>query len=184
MVVAVGVGAEVAAGVGGSDEAAVSLPSNASWSAASRPVSAGCGIEARSSDWNMSRTTMVADMMTSITSSDRVSSWLRSLSNRFSVRWHSFTSSSTLRKPAPPLMVWKPRKMSFSSFESSGRFSSSTSLLSTSESSSLASVRKSRSSSSMPAKSLIDVVLGRCGADQKPRLSSKSSTCSWSVSTP
>jgi hypothetical protein len=30
---------------------------------------------------------------------------LRSLSNRFSVRWHSATSSAAFRNPAPPLMV-------------------------------------------------------------------------------
>jgi hypothetical protein len=56
----------------------------------------------------------VAAMITSISSGVIFSSPLRSLSKRFSVRWQSVTSSVALRKPAPPLMVWKPRKISLS----------------------------------------------------------------------
>src|SRR5262245_25855117 len=52
-------------------------------------------------------------------------------------------------------MVWKPRKISFSSAPSSGRLSSSTSLTSTSFSSSPASLRKSCNRSSDSAKELM-----------------------------
>ena len=82
-----------------------SSPARASRSLSIRLGSAGAGWVPCSRLSNMSRTAAVENRITSITSGVISSSPLRSLSKRFSVRWHRETSSVALRKPAPPLMV-------------------------------------------------------------------------------
>ena len=130
-------------------------PSSAAFrlSSISAGAAAGCRLCCKAP--NILRTSAVAAKITSMSSALKVNSRLRSLSNKFSVRWHSVTSSLALRNPAPPLMVWKPLNISLSSLLSSGRFSKSINLLSTSDSISPASIKKSLNNSSMPAKSFI-----------------------------
>src|SRR5690606_16309684 len=96
---------------------------------------------------------------------------LRNMSNTFPETWQHSTSSLSCRKPAPPLTVWKPRKIALSRSMSSGRLSSSTSCSDSCSRISPASTRKScriSSSASTPiqcplkpktGKQIIDVVL-------------------------
>ncbi|MPN08939.1 hypothetical protein SDC9_156227 [bioreactor metagenome] len=160
-----------AAGAGSAAGAATGCsPDRAPCKAARTSGSAGCGCTICPNSPNISRTPLVAAMMTSINSGVSSSSPLRKRSKRFSVKWQSVTSSVAFRNPAPPLTVWNPRKISLRSPRSSGIFSRSTSLLSTSDNKSLASCRKSCSRSSIPLKSLIVPLLRirGCRASHRP----------------
>ena len=80
-------------------------PSRAKRKAPTTSAEAGRGCVACANSPNMFLTHCVAAMMVSIKSVVSFISPLRNLSNRFSVQWHSVTSSVAFRKPAPPLIV-------------------------------------------------------------------------------
>ena len=144
-----GSGSKASATGSGSDAPAGSARRD---NAASSSGVAGVGSE-RSRTWlNISLTVSSAWSTTSISSASTRRAPLRRMSNTFSAMWQHSTRAFSWRKPAPPLTVWKPRKMALSRSISSGRLSSSTSCSDNCSSISPASTRKSWRISSSASK--------------------------------